>query len=228
MLRGIFFVGALVLVLFSLLVIPPFSNKPGEQLSAASHADSLFSRFSALDISEKLSFEVYCSALEGMKKFHFKNDSVVTIIDYSRASTEKRLFVIDLAQNKLLFESLVAHGRNSGMNYATVFSNELQSLKSSPGFFATAETYQGSQGYSLRLDGLEKGVNDLARERAIVIHAANYVSEQFAKSNGRLGRSWGCPALPVNLNKAIIDCIKDGSCLYIYTNSSTAQLQFQR
>lgn len=220
MLRGTLFFGFLLLVLLCLLILPPFVRNQGEQVNAATHADSLLFRYSALNISEKLPFDVYRNALEGMKKFHFSNETILTIIDYSRPSTEKRFFVIDLIQNKLLFESLVAHGRNSGMNYATVFSNEIRSLKSSPGFFSTAETYQGRQGYSLRLDGLEKGINDLARERAIVIHAADYVSEQFVQTTGRLGRSWGCPALPPALNKPIIDCIKNGSCLYIYCGNN--------
>ncbi len=208
--RRVFFSFLTFIVLTAVFVFRPFHKNSGDEVVAATNADSLYVRYSALN-----------EAIEGQHKFSFSNNNIITIIDYSRPSTEKRLFVIDLNKNKLLFESLVAHGKNSGMDYATSFSNEVQSLKSSPGFYSTAETYQGKHGYSLRLDGLQKGINDHARQRAIVVHAANYVSENFINNTGRLGRSWGCPALPTKLNKAIIDCIKNGTCLYIHTNSSS-------
>jgi hypothetical protein len=110
----------------------------------------------------------------------------------------------------------VAHGKNTGENTAADFSNQSESLKSSLGFFLTAETYVGENGYSLKLDGLEEGINDNARIREIVIHGADYVSQKFIDENGRLGRSWGCPALPVEFSKEIIDIISEGSCLFIY------------
>jgi hypothetical protein len=112
----------------------------------------------------------------------------------------------------------VAHGKNSGENIADSFSNDSKSLKSCLGFFLTAETYTGKHGYSLKLDGLEPGINDNARQRAIVIHGADYVSASFAQQHGRLGRSWGCPALPTDRSKEIIDKISQGSCLFIYGN----------
>jgi hypothetical protein len=126
--------------------------------------------------------------------------------------------VIDLHDKKLIYKCLVAHGRNSGENTADSYSNEQESLKSSLGFYITKETYTGKNGYSLRLEGLEKGINDNAMAREIVIHGADYVSEEFIKKNGRLGRSWGCPALPAGLSKEIIDKISNGSCLFIYAD----------
>ncbi len=128
------------------------------------------------------------------------------------------MFVIDLKKEKLLFNTLVAHGKNSGVQYAEVFSNKNRSLMSSPGFYSTAETYFGKHGYSLKLDGLEEGINDHARERLIVIHGADYVSDDFIKMYGRIGRSWGCPALPIKHTEEVINLIKEGSCLYIHAD----------
>lgn len=147
--------------------------------------------------------------------------SLLTIIDYSRPSTLARLFVVDPDDGEILHKSLVAHGKNSGANEATRFGNEIDSLQSSLGFFITGDTYHGRHGYSLRLHGLEPGINDNALERNIVIHGASYVSEEFAARNGRLGRSWGCPALPTDTNRQVIDLIKGGSCVFIYGEDST-------
>jgi hypothetical protein len=141
---------------------------------------------------------------------------LLTVIDYSKASTEPRLWVLDIDSGSVLFEELVAHGRGSGDNYATRFSNEQDSHQTSLGLFRTADVYVGSNGYSLRLDGLEGGVNDRARERAIVIHGAPYVNEATARALGRLGRSWGCPALPLSVARTIIDTIKGGSLVFAY------------
>ena len=145
-----------------------------------------------------------------------RNRDVLTLIDFSLPSTVERFFVFDMARRRLLFSSVVAHGKNSGENYATSFSNEYGSYKSSLGFYLTGSTYQGSNGYSLLLDGLEKGINDRARERAIVVHGAAYADPSVASRGGRLGRSFGCPALPQKLSRPIIDAIKDGSVMYIY------------
>jgi hypothetical protein len=168
-----------------------------------------------------LSYEIFNPAIIGYRQFDVnKKKNLITIIDFSRPSVEKRFFVIDLDYKKLLYMCLVAHGKNTGENIATYFSNQSESLKSSLGFFLTAETYVGENGYSLKLDGLEEGINDSARFREIVIHGADYVSQKFINENGRLGRSWGCPALPVELSKEIIDKISDGSCLFIYAADS--------
>ena len=143
-------------------------------------------------------------------------DRLLTVIDYSRASTQPRLWVLDLEREQVLFEELVAHGRGSGENYATSFSNAEGSHQTSLGLFRTADTYVGSNGYSLRLDGLEAGINDRARDRAIVMHGAPYVSEDHLRAVGRLGRSYGCPALRTAIARTVIDTIKDGSLVFAY------------
>lgn len=142
--------------------------------------------------------------------------NTLTVIDYSLPSTKRRLWVLDLASGEVLFNELVAHGKNSGANRATSFSNESGSLQSSIGVFRTARTYEGKHGYSLRLKGLESGFNDHARKRAIVMHGASYVSEAFIAANGRLGRSWGCPALSEEVAAAVIDAIEGGTLLVGY------------
>lgn len=145
-----------------------------------------------------------------------KRPSLLTVIDYSRPSTQPRLWVLDLANGRQLYRELVAHGRGSGDDLATQFSNLPESHQSSLGLFLTGETYTGSNGYSLRLDGLEPGFNDRARERAIVMHGAPYVNAGTAKAIGRLGRSWGCPALSRGIARNVIDVIKDGSLVFVY------------
>jgi hypothetical protein len=160
-------------------------------------------------------------ALEGWEKLGKELEKpLLTVIDFTLPSTEKRLWVIDVERREILLNSVVAHGRNTGELMATNFSNIPESFQSSLGFYKTAETYQGKHGYSLRLDGLEKGFNDQARARAIVIHGADYAREEFAKTTGRLGRSLGCPALPPELSAKVIDLIKDGSLLFIYGNDN--------
>ena len=171
------------------------------------------------NLKDKLDYEVLNRALIGYNSLNLTNKKVISIIDFSKPSTEKRLFIIDIENRKLLFQTFVAHGKNSGLIKPTKFSNRIGSNQSSLGFYRTAGTYKGKHGYSLILDGLEKGINDNARKRAIVIHGAKYVSEEFIEKNNRLGRSWGCPAISDELSKKIIDLIKDGSCLYIYANN---------
>lgn len=169
------------------------------------------------NIEKEISYELFNTAMLGsLHAYNREKKNIITIIDFSRPSIEKRFFVIDLENKRLIYKCFVAHGKNSGENYAKSFSNEPESLKSSLGFYLTAETYSGNHGYSLRLDGLEKGINDNARVREIVIHGAEYVSGEFINKYARLGRSWGCPALPVEISKEIIDKISGGSCLFIY------------
>lgn len=161
----------------------------------------------------------FSKAVKGFYKLKEKGiikKDILTLIDFSLSANSKRLWVIDLATKAILFQSLVAHGRNTGEEYANSFSNSPQSFKSSIGFYSTGEVYIGKHGVSLRLDGLEKGVNDNARSRGVVMHAADYVSTTFIKNNKRLGRSQGCPAVPINLSRAMIGTIKDKSCLFIY------------
>jgi hypothetical protein len=140
----------------------------------------------------------------------------LTVIDYSRPSTEKRLWVFDLRSRRLLYQELVAHGQGSGENMAVTFSNDTDSHRSSLGLFVTGDPYVGKNGYSLRLDGLEDGINDRARERGIVLHGAPYVSADFAQLHGRLGRSWGCPALREAVARNVIDRVKGGGLLFVY------------
>ncbi|KAF2518144.1 murein L,D-transpeptidase catalytic domain family protein [Flavobacterium salilacus subsp. salilacus] len=164
-------------------------------------------------------FNCFAKALNGFNKLKeqgkIKKD-LLTVIDFSKSSNNKRLWIIDMATQTVLYNTYVAHGRNSGNEFATAFSNESSSNKSSLGFYATGEIYQGKHGESLRLDGLEAGINNNARDRAIVMHAADYVSENFITNYKRLGRSLGCPALPNHLNKEIINLITGKSCLFIY------------
>ena len=145
-----------------------------------------------------------------------EDPSTLTVIDYSKPSTAKRLWVFDLQERKLLWEELVAHGQGTGDNYARRFSNQNDSHQTSLGLFVTRDTYTGTNGYSLRLDGLDVGINDRARDRAIVMHGAPYVSDEFIKANGRLGRSWGCPALRQDVARQVIDRVKGGSLVFSY------------
>jgi len=182
--------------------------------SPMSEHDSIYNLWIHSDFKQYIDYQLFREAMTAYYRYGFSSD-VLTIIDYTLPSTQKRFFVLNLRSGKLIFREYVAHGRNSGENYATSFSNEIGSLKSCLGVFRTGDTYIGKHGYSLKLIGLEKGKNDNAQKRHIVIHGANYVSEKFIRLYGRLGRSWGCPALPVDKAKPIIDYIKGGTCLYI-------------
>jgi len=153
-----------------------------------------------------------CAAREGL----VENPDVLTVIDYSLPSTKKRLWVVDLDTGRVLFHELVAHGQGTGGNRARLFSNVSGSHQSNVGALVTAETYYGKHGFSLRLDGVEPGFNDLARERTIVIHGAPYVSEGFIHRVGRLGRSWGCPALAEDVSSQVIETIAGGSLVFGY------------
>jgi hypothetical protein len=152
----------------------------------------------------------------GVASGDLKTPPTLTVIDYSRPSVEPRLWVFDLRTGKLLFKELVAHGRNTGDNMATSFSDAMNSHQSSLGLFVTADTYVGSNGYSLRLDGLEPGFNARARDRAIVMHGAPYVNANVAASQGRLGRSWGCPALREAVARDVINTIRGGGVIFSY------------
>ena len=168
-----------------------------------------------------LSKEAYSYALLGYNKLmqsgKLKNNETLTIIDFSLPSTAKRLFVIDMKLGTVLFNTLVSHGRNSGKEMANDFSNSNNSFKSSLGFYLTSDTYMGKHGLSMRLEGEEKGINDNAINRGIVMHSADYVNEALIQSQGYIGRSQGCPAVPPALHKAIINKIKNGSCLFMYS-----------
>ena len=167
-----------------------------------------------------LSKKVYTYAITGFNKIRaagsIENDGILSIVDFSKPSSAKRLFIIDVKNCELLFHTYVAHGTRSGKEFARFFSNAMESNKSSLGFYKTADTYVGKHGYSLHLEGLEKGFNDNAYKRDIVMHAADYVNETIIRAKGWIGRSWGCPAVPEYLSRPIIDKIKGGTCLFIF------------
>lgn len=147
----------------------------------------------------------------------YDQQGILSVIDYSKPSTQRRFWVFDVKTNRLLFKELVAHGKNSGDKVATKFSNQMGSMTSSIGLYVTAKNaYIGRHGYSLRLAGLDKGYNSHAEERAIVVHGAPYVSSEFARHYGRLGLSWGCPALNPQVVKPVIDNIKGGTLIFAY------------
>ena len=179
------------------------------------------SLYNNLSLSSKgLSESVFLLAYRGFEKINalgkLNSDSILTIIDYSKSSRTKRMFVLDLKSQTLLFHTVVAHGRNSGQEFATDFSNKMNSHQTSLGFYITGSTYSGSNGYSLQLKGIEDGFNDKAIARAIVIHGADYANESTIISRGYLGRSYGCPALPQQINIKVINKIKQGSLLFAY------------
>lgn len=150
------------------------------------------------------------------KKGLLKKTSVLTICDFSQSSSNQRMYVIDVRNRRVLYRTYVAHGINSGEEYANCFSNKMESCKSSLGFYITSGTYTGVNGYSLRIDGVDKGFNDNARKRAIVIHGANYVSMRVVHKYGMMGTTFGCPAIPTEMTTQIIPVVKNGSCFFIY------------
>jgi hypothetical protein len=187
-----------------------YYNKPPMPLS---DIDAVYRE---TELEPVLDRDVFRLAMKGKSRIRAKNDTLLSIIDFSKPSTEKRYYLIDLANKTLLYNTYTSHGVNTGEDLAMSFSNKEGSRKSSLGFYLTAETYEGKHGTSLKLDGLERGFNHRARRRYIVIHSADYVTDSFIKENGRLGRSWGCPALPPDVTQDIIQKIKNGSVLFIY------------
>lgn len=169
--------------------------------------------------NSKLEYNVFKKAFIGYLNLKAGNlisaKELLTIVDFNKSSTQKRLWIIDLAKQKLLFNTLVAHGQGSGGDTPDKFSNLPNSHQSSLGFYVTSDIYHGKHGLSMKLDGMDKGFNTNAKERAVVIHGADYVSQQFVNQHGRLGRSHGCPALPVELTGKIIDNIKGKTTLFI-------------
>lgn len=205
--------------IFVLLLLGCFFNGgyTAPQIETETDNQSLYRE---IELSGLVSYAAFEQAMSGWSKIEATKKEIVTIIDFSKPSCDERLAVIDLKHKKLLYSSHVSHGRNSGENYATSFSNRSGSYQSSLGFYVTETTYQGKNGYSLVLDGLEKGINDRAKARAIVIHGAAYADPGLISSMGRLGRSLGCPALPPAICKKIIDTIKEGSLLFIYADNT--------
>ena len=203
----------------------PFSfTSTRDTLSQNDSVSSTDLLYNNLQLSVKgLSKKAFDYAMRGFNHLiaagRLKKENIISIADFSLPSSKKRLFVIDLDNEKIIYNTYVAHGVNSGKEMANDFSNIPASYKSSLGFYETLSTYMGGNGYSLRLNGLEKGINDNANNRDIVIHGAAYVNEDLMRAQGYMGRSWGCPALPENLLKPIVNTIKDGSCLFIYSEN---------
>ncbi len=183
--------------------------------SFLSYSEDIYQKINDSD----LNFEAFQYALKGYIQLQNNNElgnsKYLTIIDMSASANTERFYLINMETQELEHKSVVAHGQNSGGEYAKRFSNKVNSHQTSLGFYKTAETYTGKHGLSLRIDGLEYS-NNKARERAVVIHEADYTNPDYIKKNGRLGRSWGCPSLPKKDYKSIINKIKDGSCLFIY------------
>jgi len=200
---------------------PPSDSSIINEVGTDPNVPVLKSVYDSLHLSFRgLSQQAFNYAKQGLQKLidegKLLNDSIISIVDFSQPSNQKRLYIVDLKNYKILFNTFVAHGANTGREWATSFSNQNASHMSSPGFYITRETYQGNNGYSLRLEGVERGINDNAYERSIVVHGAGYVSDEIANSRGYIGRSHGCPAVPVALSKPIINTIKEGTCMFVY------------
>ena len=198
--RNIFISAVLLLVGFVCPAMAP-SSAHGMLVHSPSEIDECAGLYASMQLEGIVNYKAFRQAVEGYNKIGNRRRDILTLIDFSKPSTEKRLYVFDMKKRRMIFNSLVSHGRNSGENYATSFSNEYGSYKSSLGFYLTESTYNG---------------NDKAKERAIVVHGASYANPSVIKGGGRLGRSLGCPALPQKISKPIIDAIKGGSVMYIY------------
>lgn len=210
------------LLLFSLLILfstQAFNNKASNPIEGWKN--------SIATLSGK--FNISIDALQNAVKVYqqlklagqLNNQQFLTIADFSKPSSEKRLFIINMEKMELVFHSLVAHGRNSGKQMAEKFSNKMESYQSSIGFFITGNIYKGKHGMSLQLEGIEAGINDKAKQRAIVIHGADYVNDALIKKQGYIGRSLGCPAVPQNQVNDIIQTIKGSSLFYIHAPDKT-------
>jgi hypothetical protein len=209
-----------ILIFILLLTFLPVTFKAGSEIIPVADAEpEVYSLLHLADLG--LSSEAYKFAVKGFERLKKEdkllNKSVLTIIDFSQSSNKKRMYVIDFYKKALLFNTYVAHGKNTGDEFAEKFSNIPGTFQSSLGFYLTENMAIGSKvGLSLLLKGLEKGINDRAREREIIIHGADYATGEFIQKHGRLGRSYGCPSLPPDLIKPVAETIKNGSLLFIY------------
>lgn len=203
------------------MLLLPFL-KPGETEQPVPVNNQRMQVFTDLRLGEKgLSETIYQLALKGFERLEkdgkLRKNGILTIVDYSQSSKNKRMYVIDLINKALLFQTYVAHGKKTGDEFAEHFSNNNGSHQSSLGFFITgAQIIGGNVGFSLILEGIEKGFNDNALKREIIIHGADYATENFIKRTGRLGRSFGCPSLPPDMIKPVVEVIKGGTCLFVY------------
>lgn len=224
----------LINLLVTVLCLPAFAKTDGKKVGGDKNFPSLltnpvnapFLKVQSDSLYNLMGLEgfglqrdVFFKAYKGynylLKKGLVRKKNILTVCDYSQSSNNKRLYVIDLKETRLLFNTFVSHGKNSGGEFATSFSNLVESNKSSLGFMMTGETYNGIAGYSLRFDGMEAGINDKVRARDIVLHGSNFVNAQMVEARGIIGNSLGCPAIPNDKRKQVIDAIKGGSCFYI-------------
>lgn len=208
-----------LLLLITALLYPggqPDQNTPPADNTFENNIREIYESLNELSLNR----EAFYLAMIGYRSLTSKGlvskDSLLTIIDYSRPSSDNRFYVIDINRRIVVYKTLVAHGRNSGELYANRFSNTVQSHQSALGFYITGSNYDGGQGYSMLLSGVDTGYNDHARARSIVVHGASYATRKYIDRYGRLGRSFGCPALPPDKNASIINLIKDGSVLFSY------------
>jgi len=215
----------LLLVCLCIPFMMPASSKTGYMAAGASlmnREEAYTLLYDELQLDTlNLSRKAFNYAVKGFSRLQaqgaLQNTSIISIVDFSLPSNKKRLFVIDMTNGALLFNTFVSHGRGSGKAMATRFSNKPGSNMSSLGFYVTGSTYMGEHGMSLRLQGLEKGINDKALKRGIVMHSAAYVEEDYIQQRGYSGRSEGCPAIPEEFQQPVIETIKDGSCLFLYS-----------
>ncbi len=226
--KSVWLTGLITMLVFTLAIGIPSDKHTAKRITHknSSKPKAIIADSTARQLYEKvglakrgLGWETFQKAWNGFTKLNAKGlikNQLLTIADMSQPSCQKRLYIIDISSKKLVINTLVAHGKNTGNVTAARFSNIHESLQSSLGFYITGGTYQGGNGYSMRLKGMEKGFNDNAESRAIVMHGAPYVSEEIAKQTGRIGRSWGCPAVSLKEHQTIIDLVKNGSCLYVF------------
>jgi hypothetical protein len=199
----------------------PVTTKSSRASRAAAFAEEVTTLYDQLDLKEvgltKKAFEYALKGYNYLLEHHWlSKTNILSICDLSQSSRNRRLYVVDLEQKKVLVNTYVAHGHNSGMEYASSFSNNPSSHKTSLGFYVTQGTYYGNNGLSLKMRGMERGFNDRAGGRNIVVHGSEYVGPDFLQMNKFCGRSYGCPAVPADESENIIDLIKEGSCLFIY------------
>lgn len=217
----------LSLLTFTISITTPFAalKHTGNEIVKIENESLILTYYQDANLEkEGLSFNAFKNAITGylnlVNNNLISNTRVLSVLDFNQPSTEKRFYILDLETGKLLLKTYVSHGVNSGLLYAERFSNKVNSRQSSFGMFKAAETYTGKYGLSLKLDGLEHNINNNARKRAIVLHPAKYVSNHFIEQNGYAGRSFGCPAVPYDIHKEVINYIKGGSALYINTDKA--------
>jgi hypothetical protein len=209
---------AFVLPVSALRAGGPVKAKSAKAAAFAAEAATLYQTFDLQETGiSKKALEYALKGYHYLLDHHWLNKTnILSIVDMSQSSRSKRLFVLDMDQKKILVNTYVAHGRSSGQEFASTFSNSPSSHKSSLGFYITQGTYYGNNGFSLRIRGMERGFNDKALGRNIVVHGSQYVGPDFMDMNRFCGRSYGCPAVPADESETIIDLIKEGSCLFIY------------